>query len=224
MYVLIIGGGKVGYYLTRTLTKEGHEVTLVEKEPSRLAQLMDELGEVVTRGDGCEVRTMREVGMGRADCVVAVTGDDEDNLVVCQIAKHTFGVKETIARVNNPKNEEIFKLLGVDQTLSGTRIIFSLIQQEVEAGEMVLLSALKSGNIEIVSAELTKGSPVVGKMVKEVQLPGDIVIAALIRHDNVILPSGTTEFEEGDSVIVLAHPGEEAELRSSLLGQPTKGR
>jgi trk system potassium uptake protein len=218
MYVIIIGGGKVGYYLSRTLLRENHEVTVIEKERRRLVFLTEELGEAVHWGDGCEVRTMQESGMARADCVVAVTGDDEDNLVVCQIAKERFGVKRTIARVNDPKNEAIFSLLGVDQTLSSTRIIYSLIQQEVEVGEMVLLSALKEGDIDIVSAELTPESPVAGRMLKDVHLPGGTVIAALIRDKAVILPSITTELLAGDIVIALAHQGEEVGLRVALLG------
>jgi len=218
MYVIVVGGGKVGYHLTRILAAEGHEVTLVEKDAHCAADLSEELGELVARGDGCEVRTMQQLGMGRADCVVAVTGDDEDNLVVCQMAKYKFGVPSTIARVNDPKNEEIFKLLGVDHTLSGTRVIYSLIQQEVEVGEMVLLSALKAGNIEIVSAELTEDSPVVGAFVKDIHLPGGTVIAALIRGEKVLLPSGTTDLLAGDTIIALAHPGEESGLRASLLG------
>ena len=223
MYIIIVGGGKVGYYLTRTLTAEGHEVTVVEKDPRRYAWLRTELGELVARGDGCEVRTMQDLGMSRADCVVAVTGDDEDNLVVCQMAKHKFGVARTIARVNNPKNEEIFALLGVDHTLSGTRVIYSLIQQEVDVGEMVLLSALKEGKIDLVSAELTEDSPVSNKMVKDVHLPGETVIAALIRGDHVILPSGTTELLSGDTIIALANAGEEPALRTALLGTQAKG-
>ena len=223
MYVIVVGGGKVGYYLTRILAKEGHEVTLIEKDRQRASQLAEELGEIVTWGDGCEVRTMQESGMGRANCVVAVTGDDEDNLVVCQIAKSKFGVARTISRVNNPKNEEIFAALGVDHTLSGTRIIYSLIQQEVEVGEMVLLSALKNGKIELVSVEIPASAPVVGKVVKDIHLPGGAVIAALLRGEDVLLPSATTKLLEGDTVIALAHQGEELALRVSLIGDAAVG-
>ena len=223
MYVIVVGGGKVGYYLTRILAKEGHEVTLVEKERQRASQLAEELGEIVTWGDGCEVRTMQETGMGRADCVVAVTGDDEDNLVVCQIAKSKFGIARTISRVNNPKNEEIFAALGVDHTLSGTRIIYSLIQQEVEVGEMVLLSALKNGRIELVSVEIPAQAPVVGKALKDIHLPGEAVIAALLRGENVLLPSATKELLAGDTVIALTHQGEEMALRVSLIGNTSAG-
>ena len=218
MYVILIGGGKVGYYLTRTLLGEGHEVLLVEKNRQRAQLLADEFGDVVHRGDGCEVRVLEELGMNRADCVVAVTGHDEDNLITCQLAKRKFQVPRTIARVNNPKNEEIFRLLGIDDTLSSTRIIFSLIEQEVETGEVVFLSALKRGKIELVAAELSPDSPVVGKLLKDIHLPGESVVAAIIREEHIVLPSGTTPFQIEDTVIALTHPEDEPALRASLVG------
>ncbi len=219
MYVIVIGGGKVGYYLTKTLLADNHEVLLLEKNSSRATMLAEELGEVVAQGDGCEVRTQRESGMNRANVVVAVTGDDEDNLIACQIAKRSFGVPRALARVNNPRNEEIFELLGVDATVSSTRVIYSLIEQEVETGEVVPLTALKRGDIEIVQADLTDGSPVVGRMVKDIHLPGDTVLAAIIRGQHIVLPSGTTELEAGDCVIALTRPGDESLLRETLAGK-----
>src|SRR3990170_8541375 len=109
MYVIIIGGGKVGYYLSQEVRRDGHEVTVLERDPKRYQLIEGELGDMVTLGDGCEVRTMQEAGMNRADVVVAVTGHDEDNLVICQLAKRKFGVPRTIARVNNPKNEDVLR-------------------------------------------------------------------------------------------------------------------
>ena len=219
MYVIVIGGGKVGYYLTKTLLADNHEVLLLEKNSNRAAMLAEELGEVVAQGDGCEVRTQRESGMNRANVVVAVTGDDEDNLIACQLAKRSFGVPRTLARVNNPRNEEIFELLGVDGTVSSTRVIYSLIEQEVETGEVVPLTALKRGDIEIVQADLTENSPVVGRMVKDIHLPGDTVLAAIIRGAHIVLPSGTTELESADCVIALTRPGDEGLLRETLAGK-----
>jgi len=218
MYLFVVGAGKIGYYLTRTLLAEGHEVVLVERDGAKAQQLAGELGEVAVHADGCEVRTMQDLGMARAECVVAVTGHDEDNLVICQMAKQRFKVPRTIARVNNPKNEEIFRDLGIDATVSGTRIIYSLIEQEVDTGDVVLLSALKQGKIELVVADLLPTSPVVGKVLKEVHLPGECVVAAIIREDHILLPSGTTKLEIGDTVIALAHPEEEPNLREILVG------
>jgi trk system potassium uptake protein TrkA len=197
MYVIVVGGGKVGYYLTRTLVSEGHEVTLVEQDERRVERLIAEFGEAVVVGDGCEVRVMEDAGMGRADCAVAVTGHDEDNLIICQMAQRHFGVPRQIARVNNPENEEIFHLLGVSETVASTRIIYSLIDQEVETGESLLLAALKRGKIVIVSADLTA--------------------------EHILLPSGTTELLPGDTVIGVADPESQHVLRDALVGTRPSG-
>jgi trk system potassium uptake protein TrkA len=219
MYVIVVGAGKVGYHLTRTLMSEGHEVTVIEKDPSRAAELSAEFGEALVIGDGCEVRVMHDVGMSRADCAVAVTGHDEDNLVVCQIAKKQFTVPRQIARVNNPKNEQIFHLLGVTETVASTRIIYSLIDQEVETGESVLLTALRRGRIVVTSVELTDDSPAAGQMVKDIHLPGECVLATVIRDEHILLPSGTTTLEPGDTVIGVAAPQDQHVLREALLGR-----
>jgi trk system potassium uptake protein TrkA len=218
MYVIVVGGGKVGYYLTRTLLSEGHEVTLVEKEQGRVSRLTPEFGENVVLGDGCEVRVMEDAGMNRAECVVAVTGHDEDNIVVCQMAQRHFGVPREIARVNNPENEPIFHLLGIRETVASTRIIYSLIDQEVGTGESLLLAALKRGKIVIVTLDLTPESPAAGRMVKDVHLPGECVLAAIIRDDHILLPSGTTQLQSGDTVIAVAEPESQHVLRDALAG------
>ncbi len=218
MYVIVVGAGKVGYYLTRTLNAEGHEVILVENRASRVAALASEFGEGIVNGDGCEVRVMQDIGMNRADCVVAVTGHDEDNLIICQVAKREFQVPRQIARVNNPKNEPLFHLLGVEETVASTRIIYSLIDQEVETGESILLTALKRGNIVVVSADLKETSPAAGRMVKDIHLPGECVLAAIVRDEHILLPSGTTSLEAGDTVIGVAGPHDQQALREALLG------
>jgi len=133
MYIIVVGGGKVGYYLTKSLLEEGHEVLMIEKDPRKCASLIDEIGVNVLQGDGCEAATVAEAGMNRADAVIAVTGDDEDNLVVCQVAKQKFKVPRTIARINNPKNERIFRQLGIDVTVSSTELILSQIKQVIPA-------------------------------------------------------------------------------------------
>jgi len=218
MYVIVVGAGKVGYHLTHTLIAEGHEVTLVEKDASHAAQLRSEFGENIVTGDGCEVRVMHDVGMGRAQCVVAVTGHDEDNLVVCQMAKSKFRVPRQIARVNNPKNEPLFHLLGIRETVASTRIIYSLINQEVETGEHLLLTAVKQGKIVVVTAELTEDSPAAGKALKDIELPGECVLAVVVRDDHILLPTGTTRFEVGDTVIGVATPEDQGNLRVALVG------
>lgn len=214
MYVILVGAGKVGYYLAKTLIQEGHEVLILEKDRKTVESFRDELGELIVHGDGCEIRTMDEVGMGRANVVVAVTGDDEDNLVICQMAKRLFGVSRTIARVNDPKNEELFRQLGIDQTVSSTRIIFNLLEQQIETGQVIPLAALKKGEIEVVEASITSGSSALGMTINELQLPENALVISIIRDDHAILPHGDTKLLEGDSVIAMIKADQEKDLRA----------
>ena len=133
MYIIVIGGGKIGYTLVKTLVADGHEVLVLEKQQIRCHRVAGDLGNIVFHGDGCEAATLEEVGAGRADMVIAVTGEDEDNLVACQVSKHKFHVPQTIALINDPRNEDIFKKLGVDVTVSTTNIILSHIEHELPA-------------------------------------------------------------------------------------------
>ena len=213
MYIIIVGGGGVGYYLARTLVKANHEVLLMERDRTAHRRLAEELGECVMQGDGCEVRIMEEAGGARADAVVAVTGDDEDNLVICQMAKMKFNVPRTIARVNNPRNEELFHRLGIDGTVSATKIIYNLIEQEIETGEVIPLAALKRGNIEIVEIEIGPKSPVLGNPIKDVDLPKDALIISVVRLDHGMIPTADTRFENGDSIIAMVNADLEHELR-----------
>lgn len=222
MYVIIVGGGKVGYYLTRTLIEEEHEVLLVEKDRTRAAYLEREFGEVVLRGDGCEMRVMEQMGTNRADVMVAVTGDDEDNLVISQIAKRKFNVPRVIARINNPKNEDIFQRLGIDATVSGTKITRDLIEQQVESGCLIPLAALKNGNIEVVEADVTKDSPVVEKTIADLKLPEDAVIVSILRGKQVLLPTPKIKLQVSDTVLVLVSAEKEKELRKLFTPHITK--
>jgi trk system potassium uptake protein TrkA len=213
MYVIVVGGGKVGYYLTKQLLTEGHEVLLLEKDRRRQATLAEQLGEVVVQGDGCEVRIMSEAGFGRADVIVAVTGDDEDNLVICQMAKKKFQAPRTVARVNDPANLQLFEKLGIDTTVSSTQIIFNLLDQQIEPGEIIPLGALKNGNIEVVAINVSERSPVLGQNVKELPLPGNALIISVVRHENAMLPQGDVRFEADDTVIAMVATQEEPQLR-----------
>lgn len=214
MYIIVAGGGRVGHYLTRALLNAKHEVLLLEKDPARASYLTEALGaKVVERGDACEVRTMKEAGMERADVVIAVTGDDEDNLVICQMAKLQFHVPRTIARVNNPQNEGIFHRLGIDMTVSSTKIIFNLIEQQIETDLVMPLAPLQRGNIEIVEIDLGPDSPVLGKTIPQVRLPANALIISIVRDGHAILPNIDVEFKQGDSLIALVNADEEAALR-----------
>lgn len=213
MYVIIVGAGKVGYYLAKTLMAAGHEVMLIERDKARCNQLRDEFSESVMRGRGDEIRIMREAGADRADIVVACTGDDEDNLIVSQIAKWYFNVPRTVARINDPRNEAIFQQLGIDSTVSSTNIIYHLIEQQIETGDVILLAALKRGNIEIVDVELGTRSPVVGRRLMDLALPPDALIACIIRGENAVLPHPDTVLEMNDSIIALVSAQSERHLR-----------
>jgi len=213
MYVIVVGGGKVGYYLTKQLLSEGHEVLLLEKDRRRQAALAEQMGEVVVQGDGCEVRIMSEAGFGRADVIVAVTGDDEDNLVICQMAKRKFQTPRTVARVNDPDNLMLFEKLGIDTTVSSTQIIFNLLDQQIETGEIIPLAALKNGNIELVAITVSERSPVLGQNVRDLPLPGDALIISVVRNQHAMLPQGDVRFENGDTVIGMVAADEEPQLR-----------
>lgn len=213
MYIIIVGGGNIGYYLAKTLVAARHEVLLMEKDRLRYRTISEELGEVVMQGDGCEVSQQNQAGFGRADAVVAATGSDDDNLVVCQMAKMEHNVPRTISRVNDPRNEALFHKLGIDATVSSTKIIYNLIEQEVGGGEVIPLAALNRGNIEIVEIEIGPRSPVLNQEIRGLTLPSETLIISIIRNDHAILPSGDTHFEVGDSVIALVAAVREHDLR-----------
>ena len=216
MYVVIAGGGKVGYYLAKTLLAENHEVVLLEKGPACCASLLSVLGDVVLLGDACEARTMETAGVNRADVVAAVTGEDDDNLVICQMAKQRFGVKRTIARVNNPENEDLFSRLGIDQTVTSTRIIYNLIEQEIESGAVIPLSTLRRGNLELVEVAVTPISPAAGKSLADIDLPPECQIIIVLRGDRALIPHGATVLEPHDSIIAVVEARHERELREII--------
>jgi trk system potassium uptake protein TrkA len=216
MYIIIGGGGDVGYYLTKSLLNQGHEVLLLEKGSARFQALSDELGQAVIRGDACEARTMEEVGASRADIVIAVTGEDDDNLVICQMAKKRFSVGRTIARLNNPKNELIFQKLGIDVTVSPTRSILSLIEAEIPGSTFVTLMTLKRAGLEIMEIRIPANSPIVGKTLNTINLPRSGNIALIIRDNEYIVPTADTKILANDEVYALiSREGEEA-LRTAL--------
>jgi trk system potassium uptake protein TrkA len=218
VFVLVVGGGKVGYYLTKELIGSGHEVVLMEKDRERANQIADEIGSIVIAHDGCEGKYLAEAGANRADIVAAVTGDDEDNLVICQMAKHHFDVPRTIARVNNPKNEELFKHLGVDELISPTRMILGSIEQDIPVHELLHLAALGEGELELIEAHLQVGSPAIGRAPKDIEMPDSCSLFAVIR-DGVAVPlRPDTILAEGDKVIAIGKADCEALLHKQLIG------
>jgi trk system potassium uptake protein TrkA len=216
MYIIVVGGGKVGYYLTKTLVDEGYEVLLVERNAQKVNAYSSDFGAVVLHGDGAEAATLRQAGANRASVVIAVTGEDEDNLVICQVAKHLFKTPHAIARVNNPKNEEIFKRLGIDTTVSVTNIILSYIEQSLPDRELTHLLTLTHSDLAIVEARVTERSPYLGRALGELDLPSDVVVSAVIRGEELLIPGPDTRLAPGDDVIALTHRSTEDELRARL--------
>ena len=218
MYIIVVGGGKVGYYLTKTLVNEGYEVLLIEKNARKADIYSERFGSVILEGDGAESSTLEAGGIGRADVVVAVTGDDEDNLVICQTAKKRFNVPRTIARVNNPKNEEIFKKLGIDVTVSSTNLILNVIEQEIPERGLVHLLTIKHAQLAIVEATVEPGSAVSGKPLSELSLPPNTVISAVLRDGTMTVPRGDTVLQAKDEVIAVVNRASEEALRRMITG------
>jgi trk system potassium uptake protein len=218
MFVLVVGGGKVGYYLTKELIESGHEVVLMEKDAARAGQIADEIGSIVVAHDGCEGKYLGEAGCNRADIVAAVTGDDEDNLVICQMAKHHFDVPRTIARVNNPKNEALFRHLGVDEIISPTRMILGSIEQDIPVHELLHLAALGDSDLEIIEAHLQAGSPAIGRSPGELTMPEGCSLFAVVRDGKATPLRSDMTLAVGDKVIAIGGANCEVLLRDQLLG------
>jgi trk/ktr system potassium uptake protein len=218
MFVLVVGGGKVGYYLSKELVGSGHEVVLMEKDRARAEQIADEIGSIVIAHDGCEGKYLGEAGANRADIVAAVTGDDEDNLVICQMAKHHFDVPRTIARVNNPKNEELFKHLGVDELISPTRMILGSIEQDIPVHELLHLGSLGGSDLELIEAPLLAGSPAIGRAPRDLQIPEGCSLFAVVRDGRAVPLRPDTVLAEGDKVIAIGRAECEAALHEQLIG------
>ena len=219
MYIIIVGGGKVGYHLAKALLDEGHEILVTEKDPETEEFICNELGGVCIRGDGCETATLDEIGAGRADMLIAVTGDDEDNLVACQVAKHKFNVPRTIARISNPKNEAIFKKLGIDVTVSSTNVILEHIEEEVPTHPLTHLLDIRDKGLEIVEVKILPESTTVGKSVKELSLPPESVLSLIIgKGQKPRIPTADTVLQAEDRIIAVTNPESEEALRTALRG------
>ena len=218
MYVLIVGGGKVGLNLTRELIAKGHEVTLIEGDRSLYLRIEQELEHAVQYGDGTELWVLERAGIQRADLVVAVTGDDEDNLLICQVAKEKYLCERIIARVNNPRNLEHFKLLGIQPAVSATDLILRLIEHEVPRYGMVHLLDLPEERLEIIELVVSEGAPAAGRAVAEMGLPDGALVISVLRNGSGFVPKADTVVEAGDEVLVVLDPGIEEDITAQFVG------
>ncbi len=221
MYIVINGGGKVASYLARTLIESGHDVSVIEKRADVVEKLAAELPRqtLVILGDGCDASFQDDAGAARADVFASVTGDDDDNLVACQLAKVAFGVPRTVARVNNPKNERVFNALGIE-AISSTTIISKMIEEEATVGDIHTLATLRKGDMAIIEIELPKDRCVVcNREVSSLELPDECVLVAVIRADeSVETVHGGTKLDAGDTVIAFTNVASERALKKILTG------
>jgi len=220
MYIVIIGGGKVGFYLAKELVEANHEVLIIERNATKVAEIEEVLGEIAVRGDGCEAAMQDRAGVRRADLLLAVTGEDEDNLVACQVARHVFNVSRIVARINNPKNELIFRKLGIESTVSATSAIMSHIEQELPIHRMISLLTLRRG-FEVVEVRIPSESAIVGQPLRDVLLPHQSLIWGIVDAEgNPKAPTAETVLHAGDEVVAVTLQESEEALRTALSAPP----
>jgi len=207
MYVVIAGAGKVGWNLARELMAKRHEVTVIESDRSRYLTVEQELEHAIQYGDATELWVLERAGINRADLTIAVTGDDEDNLLICQLAKEKYLCERIIARVNNPRNRQYFELLGIQPAVSATDLILRLIEHEVPSYGTVHLLDLRDEQLEIIEVEVPAGSPVIGQRVSEISLPEGALIISILRDGRGFVPKADTEVQDGDEVLLVLDPG-----------------
>jgi len=217
-YVLIVGGGLVGFYLARALLQNGHEVTIIERDPDVFELVSQQIECPVLMGDGSATAVLERAGASRANLLCAVTNHDQDNLIACQVAKYRFGIPKTIARVKNPKNEKVMRRLGVDTTVSSTGIITNVIENELPSVPVRTLASLGSCGAEIIEYRLTPGSPVVGKLARTIALPAECSMIGILRGGKAVTCFDSTVMEGGDTVVALVTQSQEASVRKVLLG------
>ncbi len=219
MYILIVGGGKIGCQLHKTLVEDDHEALVLEKDPDRCARITSELGNIAFRGDGCEAATLEHVGAGRADMLISVTGDDADNLVACQVAKYKFEVPRTISLINDPRHDALFKKLGVDVTVSVLDLILAHIEHELPSHPLVHLLSLKGAGLEIVEVKVAGESEVADRRLGDIELPvGSVVSLVIDKNGNPQIPTTDLVLKPEDEVVAVTRPEAEETLRAAFTG------
>ncbi len=223
MYVIIAGAGKVGWNLTSELIRKGHEVTLLEADRNWYLSVEQELEHQVQYGDATELWVLERAGIQRADVVIAVTGDDEDNLLICQVAKEKYGCERIIARINNPRNREWFDLLGVAPVVSATQLILQLIEHEVPDYGLLHLLDLRDEQLEIIEIEIGPRSPAVGRTVGELNMPEGSLVISLLRDGKGFVPKADTEIRSGDEALLVLDPGLEEAIMAEFVASAPAG-
>ncbi|MGI8462235.1 MAG: potassium channel family protein [Solirubrobacterales bacterium] len=223
LYIIIVGAGKVGWNLARELIDKGNEVTLIENDRDRFQTVEQELEHNVQYGDASELWILERAGVQRADMVIAVTGDDEDNMLICQVAKEKYLVDRIIARVNNPRNRQHFELLGIKPFVSATDLILRLLEHEVPEYGLVHLLDLPEERLEIIEMLLADNSPASGRRVGDLQMPEGSLLISVLRDGNGFVPNAETVLEAGDEILAVLDPGLEEELKEYFGPESSNG-
>ena len=212
-YVIIVGGGLVGFYLARDLLKSGHEVTIIERDPAIHEMVVQQIDCPVIIGDGSSTAALEKSGANRAHVLCAVTNHDQDNLIACQVGKFSFGVPKTIARVKNPKNEPVMRRLGVDTTVSSTAIITGVIESVLPTSNIKTLLELHASGVELLEYRLDNQSPIVGKSFQQINWPAKFNLITILRRGDAMMPQSDTTFEKEDTLLAFVHRDREKEVR-----------
>ena len=220
MYIIVVGAGTVGYGLAAELVEyPDHEIVLIEQNQTRADELRAELGEMVFHGDGTEVVVLEAAGAGRADLLVAVTHNDGRNLVACQVAKHWFHVGRTIARVNDPRNERLFKTLGVDATVSAAAAVLAQLETSLPEHTVVPLMHLRGSGLDVVDLHVQEGSTASGRAIRDLALPYQTVISLVVGLDGAPrIPTADTVLQTGDELIAVIAEDADDQLRAIFAG------
>lgn len=216
MKSIIIGGGKIGYYLLKTLKERKYDVVLIERDKYICQTIAEDIDANIICGDGTDIDVLKDAGIDEAEVIAAVTGTDEENLVICQIAKSSFNITKTITRVNNPKNMAMFKALGVDKTVCSTEVIANLIEYEFDKDNFKIIQAFERGSMKLVEIKIDKGNIWCNNFIKDLELPSECVVTSILRNEKVIYPRGSTQILELDNILVLTNNSGLLELKKQF--------
>jgi trk system potassium uptake protein TrkA len=218
MKVIIVGGGKTLYFLCRSFVAKGYEVILVNHDREECVELARQLSAVVVCGDGSNPKILKEAGAMGADAVLAITAKDQDNLVICQLAKLQFGVPHVIALANDPDNVDIFKKLDI-AAFSTTHIVSSLIEQHVSFEQIASSLPVGEGKVNVTEILLEPGSPVVGRFLKDITLPDNALVAVIIRNNKAMVPRGGNQLLAGDRLVLITLPENHGQVLKMIIGE-----
>jgi trk system potassium uptake protein TrkA len=216
MYIVIAGGGKIGSFLAQSLSLKGHKITLIEKKPETAKYLSENLNVLIINGDSSDINVLNALSLERADRFVAVSGNDEDNLVSCQLAKTLYNVPITIARINDPRNEKISKAFDVNITFNVTDFMVKMVEEGIIFSNLIPLISLGRGNFVIVEIKIDEYSKVAGKQIKNIKIPEGALLISILRSKDVIIPSGNEKVEKDDLIVALVKPEKQESLRKAL--------